>query len=166
MPVPKMVKNGFDSAFIFREGAACYRRHGHARNLKLSPNPKRRIKTIFSQFRNNHARLASNWSGGSRLFTTQEPFSLLISVFQVNFGPNQTKKGEPRKFFSWIERKCCIVLKEEKHSWICCLARSNPFSSSCFLRLESSMCYMIVFRREVYWMRYLSDNCGSWHVSR
>jgi hypothetical protein len=56
MPVPKMVKNGSNSALISRERAACNRRHGHARNPKLSSNLKRRIKTIFSQFRNNHAR--------------------------------------------------------------------------------------------------------------
>jgi hypothetical protein len=56
MRVPKMVKNGFKSALISRERAACNRRHGHARKPKLSSNLKRRLKTILGQFRNNHAR--------------------------------------------------------------------------------------------------------------
>jgi len=56
MRVPKMVKNVFNSALISRERAACNRRHGHARNPKLSSNLKRRIKTILDQFRDKPAR--------------------------------------------------------------------------------------------------------------
>jgi hypothetical protein len=54
-----MVKNGFNSALVFGERADYYGRHGDARNLRLSLNSRRKIKTISSQFRNKHARYSS-----------------------------------------------------------------------------------------------------------
>jgi len=59
MFVPKMVKNGFGSVLQTSAGSrrlVAARNSGTMRSPKLSPNHKRRIKTILDQFRNRHAR--------------------------------------------------------------------------------------------------------------
>jgi hypothetical protein len=59
MLVPKMVKNGFNSVLQTSAGSrrlVAARNSGTMRSPKLSPNHKRRIKTILDQFRNKHAR--------------------------------------------------------------------------------------------------------------
>ena len=61
MRVPKMVKNGFNSVLQTFAGSrrlVAARNSGTMRSPKLSPNHKRRIKTILHQFRNSHARYA------------------------------------------------------------------------------------------------------------
>jgi hypothetical protein len=53
--VPKMVKNGFNSVLQTSVGSrrlVATRNSGTMRSPKLSPNHKRRIKTILDQFRN------------------------------------------------------------------------------------------------------------------
>jgi len=55
MRVPKMVKNGFNSVLQTSAGSrrlVAARNSGTMRSPKLSPNHKRRIKTILDQFRN------------------------------------------------------------------------------------------------------------------
>jgi len=54
--VPKMVKNGFNSAFRLQKGWFLQRKYELRPSSKLNLNPKRRIKTILHQFRNTHAR--------------------------------------------------------------------------------------------------------------
>ena len=59
MRVPKTVKNGFNSVLQTSAGSrrlVATRNSGTMRSPKLSPNHKRRIKTILDQFRNKHAR--------------------------------------------------------------------------------------------------------------
>jgi hypothetical protein len=63
MRVPKMVKNGFNSVLQTSAGSrrlVAARNSGTMRSPKLSPNHKRRIKTILDQFRNKHARVESS----------------------------------------------------------------------------------------------------------
>ena len=60
MRVPKMVKNGFNSVLqtsAVREGWLPQGIHEQMRSPKLSPNHKRRIKTILDQFGNKHTRV-------------------------------------------------------------------------------------------------------------
>jgi len=59
MRVPKMVKNGFNSVLQTSAGSRRLVAQGiqeQMRSPKLSPNHKRRIKTILDQFSNTHAR--------------------------------------------------------------------------------------------------------------
>jgi len=56
MPVPKMVKNGFNSAFRLQKDWLLQRKYELRPSSKLPLNPKRRIKTILHQFRSTHAR--------------------------------------------------------------------------------------------------------------
>jgi len=59
MPVPKMVKNGLNSVL---DVSAVFEQDRYPRKSRTdmkpirSLNPERRIKTIFGEFRNTHAR--------------------------------------------------------------------------------------------------------------
>lgn len=55
MPVPKMVKNGFNS---FPRARVTSRSLYYEWKSGTSAKTKRRIKTIFDQFRNRHARVS------------------------------------------------------------------------------------------------------------
>jgi len=58
MLVPKMVKNGFNSVLQTSAGSrrlVATRNSGTMRSPKLSPNHKKRTKTILDQIRNTHA---------------------------------------------------------------------------------------------------------------
>ena len=60
-----MVKNGFNSVLQTSAGSrrlVAARNSGTMRSPKLSPNHKRRIKTISDQFRNKHARMIGGFS--------------------------------------------------------------------------------------------------------
>jgi hypothetical protein len=56
MSVPKMVKNGQNSAFAFESGTAPTRKTRKPRKFKTVLKAQKGIKTIFGQFRNKHAR--------------------------------------------------------------------------------------------------------------
>jgi hypothetical protein len=56
MSVPKMVKNGQNSAFAFEGRTAPTKETRELGKFKTVLKVQKRIKTIFSQFRNTHAR--------------------------------------------------------------------------------------------------------------
>jgi hypothetical protein len=56
MPVPKMAKNGQNSVFVFESGITPTRKTWKPWKIKTALKAQKRIKTIFGQFRNTHAR--------------------------------------------------------------------------------------------------------------
>jgi hypothetical protein len=56
MPVPKMAKNGQNSVFVFESRITPTRKTWKPGKIKTALKAQKRIKTIFGQFRNTHAR--------------------------------------------------------------------------------------------------------------
>jgi hypothetical protein len=61
MPVPKMAKNGQNSVFVFESRITPTRKTWKPGKIKTALKAQKRIKTIFGQFRNTHARYHANY---------------------------------------------------------------------------------------------------------